>query len=76
MSKILVVFGATGQQGSSVVSYVKERMSDKFKIRATTRALSKPGAKALQESGVEVVEGQAIGSQLNKHLREQILFLQ
>ncbi|CUM57669.1 unnamed protein product, partial [Debaryomyces fabryi] len=23
MSKVLVVFGATGQQGSSVVSYVK-----------------------------------------------------
>ena len=56
MSKVLVVFGATGQQGSSVVSYVKERMSDKFKIRAITRDPSKPEAKALQESGVEVVK--------------------
>ena len=56
MSKVLVVFGATGQQGNSVVSYVKERMSDKFKIRAITRDPSKPEAKALQESGVEVVK--------------------
>ena len=56
MSKLLVVFGATGQQGSSVVSYVKERMSDKFKIRAITRDPSKPEAKTLQESGVEVVK--------------------
>ncbi|CAG84741.2 DEHA2A10274p [Debaryomyces hansenii CBS767] len=56
MSKILVVFGATGQQGSSVVSYVKERMSDRFKIRAITRDPYKPEAKALEESGVEVVK--------------------
>lgn len=56
MSKILVVFGATGQQGSSVVSYVKEKMSDKFKIRAITRDPSKPAARALQESGVDVVK--------------------
>lgn len=55
MSKILVVFGATGQQGSSIVSHVRDKMSERFKVRAVTRDPSKPDAIALQESGVEVV---------------------
>lgn len=39
MSKILAIFGATGQQGSSVLQYVLRdpELSQEFKIRAITR---------------------------------------
>ena len=57
MSKSLVVFGATGQQGSSVVNSVLKdpELSKQYKIRAITRDVSKPASKALQEKGVDVV---------------------
>lgn len=57
MSNILVVFGATGQQGSSVIDYVlgDPELSKQYKIRALTRDVSKPASKALQEKGVDVV---------------------
>jgi uncharacterized protein YbjT (DUF2867 family) len=59
MSKLLVVFGATGNQGGSVVSYVLNdpHLSQQFKIRGVTRDPSKPAAQALKEKGVEVVKG-------------------
>ncbi|KAF7543405.1 hypothetical protein G7Z17_g10760 [Cylindrodendrum hubeiense] len=62
MSNVLVVFGATGQQGSSVVNYVLNdpELSQKFKIRAITRDLSSEKAKQLKERGVEVVEGDVL----------------
>ncbi len=55
--KILVVFGATGNQGGSVI---KSILSDpdtasKFKIRGITRDPSKPNAQALTAQGVECV---------------------
>lgn len=56
MSKVFVVFGATGHQGSSVVSYVNKNLSDQFKVRAVTRDASKPKSKELEKTGVEVVE--------------------
>lgn len=56
MNNILVVFGATGQQGSSIVSYVSKEMPNKFKIRAVTRDPSKPEAEALKQKGIEVVK--------------------
>jgi len=61
MSKLLVVFGATGQQGGSVVDYVINDpiLSKEFKVRAITRDTSKPAAQALQQKGVEVVKGDA-----------------
>ncbi|KAF1992516.1 NAD(P)-binding protein [Aulographum hederae CBS 113979] len=59
MSKLFVVFGATGQQGGSAIDFVLNdaELSKKFKIRAITRDISKPAAKELEKKGVEVVRG-------------------
>jgi uncharacterized protein YbjT (DUF2867 family) len=61
MSKILAVFGATGQQGSSVVNYVLNdpELSKKHKIRAITRNVDSEKAKELEHKDVEVVKGDA-----------------
>ena len=58
MSKLLVIFGATGQQGGSVAKYVLADpvLSTEFKIRAITRDTSKPDAKELADKGAEVVQ--------------------
>jgi uncharacterized protein YbjT (DUF2867 family) len=58
MSQILAVFGATGQQGSSVVDYVlnDSELSQQYKIRAITRDINSESAKRLKEK-VEVVHG-------------------
>jgi uncharacterized protein YbjT (DUF2867 family) len=54
--KKILVFGATGAQGGSVVNaLLKEK--DKYSIRAVTRNPESDKAKALKEKGVEVVEG-------------------
>lgn len=57
--KILVVFGATGVQGGSVIKSVlgDPRTAKEFKIRGITRDPSKPNAQALIKQGVECVEG-------------------
>lgn len=57
MSKILTVFGATGNQGGSVIEAVLSDpiLSKEFKIRGITRDASKPAAQALAAKGVEVV---------------------
>ncbi len=56
-SKLLVVFGATGNQGGSVIKSVlaDPRTAKEFKIRGITRDPSKPNAQALTEKGVEMV---------------------
>ena len=58
MSKILAVFGATGQQGSSIINYVLQdpELSQQYKIRAITRDVDSEKAKQLKEK-VEVVYG-------------------
>ncbi|KAL8714715.1 MAG: hypothetical protein Q9225_006515 [Loekoesia sp. 1 TL-2023] len=58
MSKVLTVFGATGNQGGSVISTVLNhpKLSSEYKLRAVTRDPSKPSGKALAEKGVEVVK--------------------
>ena len=58
MSKLLTVFGATGQQGGSVVEYVVNdpELSKQYKVRGITRDLTKPAAEALRQKGVEVVK--------------------
>lgn len=56
MSKLITVFGATGNQGGSVIEaiLVDPVVSKEFKIRGITRDVSKPAAKALVKQGVEV----------------------
>ena len=57
MAKLITVFGATGNQGGSVVSAVLDHpeYSKKYKIRAITRDPSKPSAQALAEKGAETI---------------------
>ncbi|KAK8858378.1 hypothetical protein IAR55_002605 [Kwoniella newhampshirensis] len=57
MSKILVVLGATGKQGGSVINAVlgDPKARKEFALRAITRDTSKPSAKALAGKGVETV---------------------
>lgn len=61
MSKLLVVFGATGNQGGSVIDVVLNTPSlGEYRIRAVTRDTSKAAAQTLQStSRVEVVQGDA-----------------
>lgn len=55
--KIVVVFGATGNQGGSVIKSIlgDPKTAEEFKIRGITRDTSKPNAKALESKGVETV---------------------
>ncbi|KAJ9655104.1 hypothetical protein H2198_005960 [Neophaeococcomyces mojaviensis] len=57
MSKLLVIFGATGQQGGSVLDYVLNdaELSSKYVIRAITRDVNSDSAKKISSKGVEVV---------------------
>ncbi|KAF9728448.1 hypothetical protein PMIN04_012922 [Paraphaeosphaeria minitans] len=57
MSKIFTVFGATGNQGGSVVEHVLADavLSKEFKIRGVTRDTSTPAAQKLLQRGVEMV---------------------
>ncbi|KAJ6111349.1 hypothetical protein N7523_007410 [Penicillium sp. IBT 18751x] len=59
MSKLLVVLGATGQQGGSVINAVLNdpQLSNQYRIRTLTRDSSKPAAKRLVENGIEVIQG-------------------
>ncbi|GAB7357638.1 hypothetical protein MBLNU459_g0135t1 [Dothideomycetes sp. NU459] len=70
MSKILAVFGATGQQGRSVIDYVlnDSELSQKYRIRAITRDVASETSKQLKEK-VEVVQGDVVDrSSLEKAL--------
>jgi uncharacterized protein YbjT (DUF2867 family) len=57
MSKIITVFGATGNQGGSVINSLLNdaQLSKTFKIRGVTRDTSKPAAQELEKRGVELV---------------------
>ena len=59
MSKLLVVFGATGNQGGSVVDYVSKdpELSKEYRLRAVTRDPSSASSQALEKTGAEVVKG-------------------
>jgi uncharacterized protein YbjT (DUF2867 family) len=57
MSKLITVFGATGNQGGSVIRHIlaDPQLSTEFRIRGVTRDTTKPAAQELAEKGVEVV---------------------
>lgn len=54
---IIVIFGATGNQGGSVINSILSdpTTASKYKLRGVTRDVEKPAAKALTERGVEMV---------------------
>lgn len=56
MSKLITVFGATGNQGGSVIKHIlaDPTLSKAFTIRGITRDVSKPAAQALADQGVEL----------------------
>ena len=58
MCKLLVVFGATGQQGGSIISHVLDdtELSKQYKIRGITRDPSSSAAEALKKRGVDVAK--------------------
>lgn len=57
MSKLITVFGATGNQGGSVIEAIlaDPQLSKEFKIRGITRDTTKKSAQDLAKRGVEVV---------------------
>ena len=58
MSKIITVFGATGNQGGSVIKSILSDpvLSKEFTIRGVTRDVSKESSIALKNKGVQMVE--------------------
>ncbi len=52
--KTILVFGATGQQGSAVASHL---LKDGWKVRALVRNPKSDQAQALQQRGIELVQG-------------------
>ncbi|RDW92377.1 NmrA family transcriptional regulator [Coleophoma crateriformis] len=61
MSKLLIVFGATGQQGGSVITSVinDPELSKQYKMRAITRDPSSKSSKEIEAKGIEVVQADA-----------------
>ncbi|KAJ8098923.1 hypothetical protein POJ06DRAFT_258353 [Lipomyces tetrasporus] len=57
MSKLITVFGATGNQGGSVIRAILADpvLSKEFRIRGITRDTTKPAAKELAGKGVELM---------------------
>lgn len=57
MTKLITVFGATGNQGGSVVRAILNhpQLSKVWKIRGVTRSPDKPDAQAMVKKGVEMV---------------------
>lgn len=54
--KLIVVFGATGKQGGSVVDALL-KSAESYSVRAVTRNPNTDKARALAARGVEVVTG-------------------
>ena len=55
--KIVVVFGATGAQGGSVVKAIlgDSKLRESWAVRGVTRDVTKPSAKALEKLGAETI---------------------
>jgi hypothetical protein len=73
MSKIITVFGATGNQGGSVINSLLNdaQLSKTFKIRGVTRDTSKPAAQELEKRGVELVK--VLLSEFPYRVKKQLL---
>ena len=58
MSRILTVFGATGQKRGSLIDFVLQHatLSSMYTLRGITRDVTKAAAIALEEKGVKVVQ--------------------
>jgi uncharacterized protein YbjT (DUF2867 family) len=58
MTKLITVFGSTGNQGGSVVKAIlgHPELSKQWKIRGITRNPNKPDAQAMVAKGVEMVQ--------------------
>jgi uncharacterized protein YbjT (DUF2867 family) len=58
MSKLLTVFGSTGQKGGSLIKFVLNHpeLSKLYHLRGITRDSSKPSAVSLKEKGVDVIQ--------------------
>lgn len=54
---LLVVLGATGNQGGSIISYYLSQPSSPYKLRGITRNPSSPKSLSLISHGVEMVAG-------------------
>lgn len=52
--RLILVTGATGNQGGAVARHLSQRG---FRVRAFVRDPNKPAAQALQQAGVELIEG-------------------
>ena len=59
---ILGVFGATGQQGGSVIDYIlnDSDLSQRYQIRAITRDVHSENAQQLKKKKVEIVHGDVL----------------
>jgi uncharacterized protein YbjT (DUF2867 family) len=58
MSKSVLIFGATGQQGSATLkALLQSPRAGEFTILAVTRNASSASAKKLEEQGVKIVQG-------------------
>ncbi|KKY22660.1 putative family transcriptional regulator [Phaeomoniella chlamydospora] len=57
-TKIITVFGATGNQGSSVIKTLLSHpsLASQYHIRGITRDVNKPSAQALRSQGVEPIQ--------------------
>ena len=53
--RIILVTGATGNQGGAIARQLLQR--GKFKVRAMVRDQNKPAAQVLQQAGTELVQG-------------------
>ena len=53
--RLILVTGATGNQGSTIARHLLQRGN--FKLRALVRDPNKPAAQALEQAGAELVVG-------------------